>query len=792
MRTAILVFVLVGQSGGFVTKTDVPEVSAIPQDFDCTWQRLAWNYAYQLQPDISRTSVRALWDALELQGCGDPYLERPETEINSRRLIDNDIFPNAIRASDFDSIQDAVDYGANKMDSATVLIDSGFHELKRPILLTKKHSRIRIVGGEKTILSGGKALKNLDWKRHAKNIFVAEVNQVSAIPSLFVDGERAVLARYPNNFQRVSSENVTWKEPKKYSEPKVLTDSNPDLQRLDRPVYQNHTVGIGGPCEIFDPPVSYWCSSDIHGGAATSFVLPSGFTFDASLLPNFPYKESKNVPHFDIWHFGKWGNWIFTANVSENGNHTVDVDFIDGGFQEARGGTYAGDFFVENVYEELDFPGEWFFDVDRSLLYFYNHVDELPAQEFVAAQLDQLIRIESAENILVENVSFRYTRPTHMDKHEVPSGGDWSLERNGAVFVTGSADCIIRRCEFDHIDSNGIMVSGANKNVNIANNEFRFIGGTAISLLGTTDEMSGKGVDGMTHKTYPDQTVVERNLVYNVGYYEKQSAMFFQGKSARTTLRENIFFNGPRSGINFNDGFGGGDAITNNLVFATCLETDDHGPFNSWDRQPFLTDIEGSGCWGRPANNDQPESGCSMLVAWRDISFNFFVAKSKDSDYNYNVDTDDGSSWYKVHDNVMIYGHAGLKIDFSGQDNLHFRNLYLFVTEAFHIENFRLGHEDMFKHNVAVLTNDQVGERPCVTTAVTDVAQPIIRRNHYFTESGELFVCNMSLEEFQRDRYVVGLNGDEALSTVDKWPSIDEIVQMVERKLLAGEKVELS
>lgn len=35
-----------------------------------------------------------------------------------------------------------------------------------------------------------------------------------------------------------------------------------------------------------------------------------------------------------------------------------------------------------------------------------------------------------------------------------------------------------------------------------------------------------------------------------------------------------------RAGINFNDGFGGGDTIANNLVFSTCRESGDHGPIN--------------------------------------------------------------------------------------------------------------------------------------------------------------------------------------------------------------------
>lgn len=80
---------------------------------------------------------------------------------------------------------------------------------------------------------------------------------------------------------------------------------------------------------------------------------------------------------------------------------------------------------------------------------------------------------------------------------------------------------------------------------------------------------------------------------------------------APAVSRDRLAQNGPRAGINANDGFGGGDEIAHNLVFSTCRESGDHGPFNSWDRQPFLTTVRD----GSP----------SMIMAWRHIHHNFFI-----------------------------------------------------------------------------------------------------------------------------------------------------------------------
>ena len=43
------------------------------------------------------------------------------------------------------------------------------------------------------------------------------------------------------------------------------------------------------------------------------------------------------------------------------------------------------------------------------------------------------------------------------------------------------------------------------------------------------------------------------NFAHELGIYELQSAMWFQAKSAQNYVAGNIFFNGPRSGINFNE-----------------------------------------------------------------------------------------------------------------------------------------------------------------------------------------------------------------------------------------------
>jgi hypothetical protein len=73
-------------------------------------------------------------------------------------------------------------------------------------------------------------------------------------------------------------------------------------------------------------------------------------------------------------------------------------------------------------------------------------------------------------------------------------------------------------------------------------------------------------------------------------------------------------------------------------------ESGDHGPFNSWDRQVYVTEVR----------TGQPD----VIKEWDDISHNFMIA-------NYNsqeaIDNDDGSwcvVWVRIAPAVLVWRQA--------------------------------------------------------------------------------------------------------------------------------------
>lgn len=72
----------------------------------------------------------------------------------------------------------------------------------------------------------------------------------------------------------------------------------------------------------------------------------------------------------------------------------------------------------------------------------------------------------------------RWRRCRYMDPHGVPSGGDWALERLGALFFEGTTGLSVDSCQFERLDGNGIMLSGFHRAAAITNSHFAWTGGT--------------------------------------------------------------------------------------------------------------------------------------------------------------------------------------------------------------------------------------------------------------------------------------------------------------------------
>mmetsp|Transcript_18375 Transcript_18375/g.25830 ORF Transcript_18375/g.25830 Transcript_18375/m.25830 type:complete len:244 (-) Transcript_18375:59-790(-) len=116
--------------------------------------------------------------------------------------------------------------------------------------------------------------------------------------------------------------------------------------------------------------------------------------------------------------------------------------------------------------------------------------------------------------------------------------------------------------------------------------------------------------------------------------------------------------------------FAGNDLVARNLVFNMVRESADHGPYNSWDHQVFLT-LNGVDD-GFTAQDKWGHAGASIIKAYSRIERNFFI-----NGYNgiWAIDHDDGSQFYNDSFNFLVFG--GCK-NFQGNHKITHHNLIAF------------------------------------------------------------------------------------------------------------------
>ncbi len=228
--------------------------------------------------------------------------------------------------------------------------------------------------------------------------------------------------------------------------------------------------------------------------------------------------------------------------------------------------------------EELDSEREWFFDESSQiLLYKPNTTAEgtidpasgLPTGNFVGCTGVKILfnisgtKLEPVHNITIQGLTIRDTAYTYLDAHGLPSGGDWGLQKQGAITLVGTQSVTIADCLLTRLDGNAIFLGGFNRNTSIVRNEFSFIGDSAMASWGDTSSRLNEngtlhvpggfkvGPDGRSGEQ-PLGTVVRANICHSIGLWEKQSSMWFQAVTALTQLQDNIFYTGPRAALNFN------------------------------------------------------------------------------------------------------------------------------------------------------------------------------------------------------------------------------------------------
>ena len=453
---------------------------------------------------------------------------------------------------------------------------------------------------EKPVISGGVRLENLGWQPYTNGIFKAKVPADFQTEDIFVNGERQILARYPN----------------------------------------------------FDPQAQYF----------------DGFAADAISEQRAARWADPAGGYFHAMHPALWGDFTWRITGKDTNNQVK----LEGGWQNNRGAAAHWQIrFVENIFEELDAPGEWFLNSKTHALYFYPSARLVLKNAVVeAARLRTLVEFRGDERLPVKWITLRglmfcQAARTVMDTKEPLLRSDWAICRCGAIFFNGAEDCALEDCFIDQAGGNAVFVNNYNRRLAIRGTQIASAGASGICFVG--DPLAARsplfnyyqahqlaGIDrvpGPKTGNYPADCLVDDCLIHLTGRVEKQTAGVEIDLAQGVTVRHCSIYDMPRAGINIGDGCWGGHVIEFCDVFDTVKETSDHGSFNSWGRDRYWRPNIGEvNAWVK----EVPE--LPKLDAVKPV----MLANNRwRCDHGWDIDLDDGSSYYILTNNLCL--HGGIK-----------------------------------------------------------------------------------------------------------------------------------
>nr|WP_199078813.1 PDZ domain-containing protein [Pedobacter sp. ASV19] len=403
-------------------------------------------------------------------------------------------------------------------------------------------------------------------------------------------------------------------------------------------------------------------------------------------------------------HAGEWGSWDYLiTGKDENGKLS-----LEGGWQNNRPSEMHKQYrFVENIMEELDYPGEWYLDRKSETLFYYPGGNvNLKTALVQVSNLKNSIELKGSlsqpvQNVELKGLTFEHNERSFMDTKEPLLRSDWTIYRGGAVLFDGTANCKITNCSFTGLGGNAIMLSNYNLRDSVTGCYVAHTGASAVCFVGNksavrsplfnyNESLTYDKIDktpGPLNQDYPQDCVVENNLFHHLGEIEKQATGVEIDISSSITVSHNSIYNTPRAGINIGDGCWGGHVIAFNDVFNTVQETGDHGAFNSWGRDRFWNPDRG---YMDSIVKVHPE--LILLDARKPVLIHNNRLRC---DHGWDIDLDDGSSNYHIYNNVCLNGGLKLREGFYRvvQNNI-------IINNSFHPHVWFENSGDVFERNI--------------------------------------------------------------------------------------------
>ncbi len=526
--------------------------------------------------------------------------------------------------------------------SVVIYLLEGTYYLSQPIVFTREDSRkknktltIKNFKNQKVIVSGAVTLK-LKWKKYKSGIWQAEVMPDLRFDELFVNGQLQKMARYPN----------------------------------------------------------YNSNAHYYGGTADDVLSPERVVRWKSPAGGYVH----------ALHRSEWGDFHYIIK----GKNAEGQPDLEGGWQNNRRMGMSEKYrFVENIFEELDTVNEWFYNKETRTLYYFPPAGlDIAMAKFETPQIANLFEFRGTEtdpvsNISIEGIKLTQTLRTFMENKEPLLRSDWTIYRGGAVLFDGAVNCSLKNCTLTNLGGNAVFFNKFNRDCQVSGCLISNIGASAVCFVGDPNAVRSPSIEyhqfvpltqidrtpGPKTNNYPADCKVNDNLMFNLGFVEKQAAGVELSMCQSITVSHNSIYDVPRAGINVSEGTWGGHIIKYNDVFNTVKETGDHGSFNSWGRDRY---------WHPDKKVLDSIVETNYDLALLDVVKPIIIRNNRmRCDHGWDIDLDDGSSNYIIYNNLCLNG--GIKLR-EGVNRVVENNIM--INNSFHPHVWFRNSNDVFRHNV--------------------------------------------------------------------------------------------
>jgi hypothetical protein len=398
-----------------------------------------------------------------------------------------------------------------------IFLREGIYELNEPLVFTTdddSYGQTRITyaayPGERVIISGGIRLKPKWDTRENRTYYLAFNNQrIKDVHQLLINGKAQPMARYPNS-----------------------DTLNSTIERLT----------VDNDYQFTD----------------TTMRISNGHT---------PFKKWLNAGSGILNITDKSGNANLIYQINDFNSEKKTYMLGRGGFQSMNSDWGVGStYFVENIAEELDMPGEWHYNATAKMLSYLPpaNIDMNTATTDVPV-LSSLIQIRGTDKDPVRNlafvgIEFYATAPNYFDTFEQIGTSNWATTRSAAFQIEGAEQIIIANCRFQSIGGNAILMENYNRRHTIFGNDFQEVGNNAIYLAGNSRQLAG------TQKNYPADISIINNRMSYVGKKIHQSAGIIVSTAKNILIQNNYFHHLSAAAICFADGMLGDHQVVSNHI----------------------------------------------------------------------------------------------------------------------------------------------------------------------------------------------------------------------------------